>query len=465
MQQFAYKGDLPHQHIYPSGLKVDVDWKNGEIGSIKINDQMLLANIVYQANGQPKGWSWGNGQIWQATADGAGRPTGVTLGNKDESINYDANGNISALSFGENSQTYQYDVLDRLTNAKVGATNYAYGYDGTGNRTTQVINNHKIDYTIDKASNRVTHLNGTGVNTRFEYDAVGNRLNDGRVVDTYNRANRLATSTVEGETWTYRYAANGERIQKIGPDGKISIFVYSPAGELIGEYDANGKAKEEIIWFANRPVASLRAGKIYYVMTDHLSTPRQLVDSTTKQVVWSWNQDEPFGANAANTDPDNDGVQVVFNLRFSGQYYDGETGRNYNYLRDYDSAMGRYVTSDPIGLEGGLNTYAYVGGNPLSRIDPKGLNWANFFFEKIPIVKYYKCMSANSKLFDVQKTCKEELNQAGTLDFCMKYNAEYESDAVMSCMEKKEPGLFKEMLKFCTGAAVDQYTNTTGVRK
>lgn len=55
-----------------------------------------------------------------------------------------------------------------------------------------------------------------------------------------------------------------------------------------------------------------------------------------------------------------------------GQYYDAETGLHYNYFRDYDPVIGRYVESDPIGVWGGLNTYAYVAGDPTRRIDPRG---------------------------------------------------------------------------------------------
>ncbi|WAC74282.1 RHS repeat-associated core domain-containing protein [Roseateles sp. SL47] len=109
---------------------------------------------------------------------------------------------------------------------------------------------------------------------------------------------------------------------------------------------------------------------MFFSYADHLGAPRILVDRTGAER-WRWGA-EPFGATAA--DPAPSGLAAVaFPLRFPGQYFDAETGLNYNYFRDYDGTSGRYVQSDPIGLVGGINTYAYVEGNPLSYADPNGL--------------------------------------------------------------------------------------------
>jgi RHS repeat-associated protein len=91
-------------------------------------------------------------------------------------------------------------------------------------------------------------------------------------------------------------------------------------------------------------------------------------------VVWRWElPGEAFGNDRPDKDPDGDGIAFVFDLRYPGQQYDSASGFNYNYFRDYDPSTGRYVQSDPIGLAGGISTYGYVGGNPLSNIDPLGL--------------------------------------------------------------------------------------------
>jgi len=102
-----------------------------------------------------------------------------------------------------------------------------------------------------------------------------------------------------------------------------------------------------------------------YVHTDQLGTPRKLTDPTGA-VVWDASL-TPYGME------DSIAGTETLDSRFPGQWADAESGLNYNYFRDYDPTLGRYIQSDPIGLRGGLNTYAYVGGNPISYTDPKGL--------------------------------------------------------------------------------------------
>jgi len=94
--------------------------------------------------------------------------------------------------------------------------------------------------------------------------------------------------------------------------------------------------------------------------------------------VWKWDQGEPFGNDVPNNDPSGLGA-FEFPLRFPGQYFDRETNLAYNLRRDYDPTIARYIESDPIGLRGGLNTYAYVNGSPLRRIDPFGLAGEDIF--------------------------------------------------------------------------------------
>jgi len=102
-----------------------------------------------------------------------------------------------------------------------------------------------------------------------------------------------------------------------------------------------------------------------------LDTPKLLTDNT-EEVVWR-SVREAFGEMTPDENPDGDANSITLNIRFPGQYYDQESGDHSNYFRTYSPQLGRYLQSDFIGLEGGLNSYIYVDDNPIIFADPFGL--------------------------------------------------------------------------------------------
>jgi RHS repeat-associated protein len=174
---------------------------------------------------------------------------------------------------------------------------------------------------------------------------------------------------------SYLYNALGQRTRKV-TGNSVTHYLYDEAGHLLGEYDGSGTALQEIVWLGDTPVATIRTEScglsIFYIHTDHLNTPRLITRRSTTEIVWRWDSD-PFGTTPPNENPSGLGT-FTFNLRLPGQYFDAESGLNYNNARDYDPSSGRYVESDPIGLSGGVNTYAYSAGDPLSAFDRSGLD-------------------------------------------------------------------------------------------
>jgi RHS repeat-associated protein len=174
--------------------------------------------------------------------------------------------------------------------------------------------------------------------------------------------------------------------RKTGPTAIVptgaNYYVYDLQGQLIGEYNATNKVISETVYLGNTPVALIKqtiAGTTTtttanYIYADQIDTPRVITRASDNKMVWRWDQADPFGLTPASENPQALGV-FASNARFPGQVYDKETNLHYNWHRDFDPQLGRYIQSDPIGLAGGINTFAYVEGNPLVYVDPNGLEW------------------------------------------------------------------------------------------
>ena len=358
----------------PSGQTITYGYANNRIASVTVNSTTVLDNVLYDPFGPARQWDWGNSTVAVRSFDQDGNvdqidSAGLKTYTQDDAFRITG---ITDANDATLSWTYGYDAMDRLNSASRTGQSQTWTYDGNGNRLSQG-GTTSSTHTISSTSNRLSSVSGA-LSRTYSYDASGNTIGYSGLTFGYNDAGRL-TSVSGGASATYSHNALGQRVKKT-TGGATTLFAYDEAGHLIGEYDGSGTLIQETVWLDDVPVATLRPNgggiSVFYVHTDHLNTPRKVSRPSDDVIVWRWDSD-PFGADAANQDPDADTVAFVYNLRFPGQYLDTETQLHYNYFRDYDAASGRFVESDPIGLRGGINTYAYALSRPSLTTDPFGL--------------------------------------------------------------------------------------------
>jgi len=346
--------------------------------------EVLLTAASYYPFGPAAEWVFGNGRLFQRTLNQNYQPGVVqdqSAGGLSLGYEFDAVGNLVKLRNGNQGEPplrrYAYDALNRLTETRDGTTDAlleGYSYDATGNRLSATDNGVTHAYTIASANHRLADVGGTA----RTYDNAGNSLSIGGRVFAYNDANRMSQAANGVVTVNYAYNGNGEQVRRSNGVSD-TVTVYDEAGHWLGEYDGSGSPTQQVVWLDDLPVgliigAASANQPLHYIEADALSTPRTIIESQRNVAVWSWPLvGEAFGNDQPNEDADGDVTSVSFNLRFPGQRYDAASGLNYNYFRDYDTGGGRYVESDPIGLNGGISTYGYVAGNPLVSSDPYGL--------------------------------------------------------------------------------------------
>ena len=361
----------------------------GMLTSINLYGNPLIRNITYDGANRVTGWLWssaGNASYSQSYNNDGSTNT-ITNKNSAGTTNYsltygyDKDGRITQLTRDNGTQdTYGYDNVDRLTSESrtTGGTatySISYTYDKNGNRTSLTATGQHMQpaasATYTYSGNKLASFSKAGVAQSVSHTANG-ELIYGQTPRYDNGARRKVDTVSTTEYYYMNYNHKNERSFRDrvvnGAVTTMSQYIYDEQSHLIGEYSNNGEPVE-YIWLGDKPVVAIyssgNTARIYYIVTDAQNTPRRLINSGTQAVAWSWDS-TAFGLGAPT------GTET-FNLRFPGQYFDAATGQFYNHNRYYNPELGRYMEADPIGLEGGLNPYAYAGSNPVMFSDPSGL--------------------------------------------------------------------------------------------
>ncbi|MET3120322.1 RHS repeat-associated protein [Undibacterium sp. GrIS 1.8] len=396
---FAWIGEHIHDR-FVAGLRA--------ILPDNITQEPILTDISWRPFGGIENHTASNGIIKQSTFDKAGRLTAIDIGSKTnpgaiEALRYQHDGANNIISSKRNMEqrSYLYDAVHRLTDERIDAI--------TGANPTQQVVAASTSSTTAITAPSVTSSAANDVS--YRYDPLGQRRSQTEQVqrDSYGRqsvrrnqqfiyddAHRLIEVREASKTVArYRYDALGNRVVKT-INGRTTYFVYDTAHKLIAEANAEGQLTTQYLYADYRPYAVMRAQDkgqtrtLYAIHTDDRGLPLAVTDKN-QQVVWRGDFDafgnqraltmQQAAANdsaftmmtAAQAADSSEPDHFEMNLRIAGQYADQETGLFYNIHRYYDPSRGRYITPDPLGLTSGVESYAYVGSNPMGEIDPLGL--------------------------------------------------------------------------------------------
>lgn len=352
---------------YPDGNQATYTYTNGVVSGVSLNVGGSAVNGATAITYRPMdlamaSWTSSNGLSNTLGYDADARLTAINVpGVQSLGFTYDTANRITRIANGIDgsmTQSLGYDTLSRLTSVSSGADNESFQYDADGNRTTGTVNGVAQTYAYGSSGNQLTSFSSSP-SAQYGYDAQGNTtLVNGTASYQYNPFNRLASA---GGATNY-IAPDGQRLRKAGGSTGTTYFAPDRGGALMAEND-NG-IWVDYVRLNGRLIGRISGGQVDAIHDDQVGRPEEMTNAS-QGVVWRA-QNFPFTQKVTV-------ANVTLNLGFPGQYYDAETQTWNNGYRDYNSALGRYLESDPLGLVGGMNTYAYVRNNPLSGTDPYGL--------------------------------------------------------------------------------------------
>jgi RHS repeat-associated protein len=289
----------------------------------------------------------------------------------DHQYQYNDASQITQIAEPTITKTYGYDPVDRLNSTIYSnpliQPNENYSYDGVGNRMSSQLS---ASYGY-QPFNRLTST----ATATYSYDANGNLISktdsSGTSQYTSDFENRLKQVTLpSGATVTYKYDALGRRIQRSPSSGVSTNFVYD-GQDVVKDLNSDGSTVD----YLNGPGidnklrftdSRLTATGPLYFLQDHLGSTTALTNSLGVSI--SQMSYDAFGNSSGSS---------LTRYDYTGRERDPDTGLLYYRARWYDPQLGRFISEDPIGLEGGINSYSYVKNNPTQFMDPLGLTRCN----------------------------------------------------------------------------------------
>ena len=283
----------------------------------------------------------------------------------DRQYQYNDASQITQIAEPLITRNYGYDAIDRLISASYTSApqpNETYAYDAVGNRTSSQLSGYTYQ--------RFNRLTSTSTTT-YLYDANGNlttrRDSAGTIQYVWDFENRLRQVTLlNGTTVSYKYDALGRRIQRTSSTGVATNFVYD-GQDVIRDLNSDGSTVNYLNGLGTdnklRLTDSRLATGALHFLQDQLGSTTGLTNSLGAAVAQI--SYDSFGNPTAGT--------TLTRYTYTGREFDADTGLYYYRARWYDPKVGRFISEDPIGFGGGINQFSYVENNPMNGRDPQGL--------------------------------------------------------------------------------------------
>jgi len=352
---------------YPDGTTTTYTYNNDGRMATATTGANTTA-YAYDAAGHLTSTILPNGVTETSTYDRAGRLTTRNDGFRTFTYGYDAAGNVTSRTVGTATTNYTYDSLDRLIGAS-GATSLSYAYDNLGNRTSATDASGTTTYTYD-AADHLTSAVGPSGTTNYTFDTSGNETGVGNWTYTINLAGQMTAATSGTTGTSYTYDGDGNRLTQT-TGATTTHLLWDTQGalpQLAEEADDSGSVLRTYSYGVGRIAMTTPTVTAYY-STDMLGSVTELSGASGASL--GEFDRKPFGDGAVASGVDSSVTGNPFG--YTGEYADPVTGLIDLRARQYDSAVGRFLSPDPLGSDPLSSTYVYVADDPLTYVDPTGM--------------------------------------------------------------------------------------------